>query len=49
MKVMFRINALLQTDLLVELNRCEEGHRKFRDEVIDKLPLLKTRPIRVDR
>eukprot|EP00466_Bigelowiella_natans_P010868 jgi/Bigna1/137663/aug1.40_g12371 len=34
---MFRINELLQTDLLVELNRCEEEHRKFRDEVIDRL------------
>ncbi len=37
MKLMFRINELLQTDLLVELNRCEEEHRKFRDEVIDRL------------
>eukprot|EP00466_Bigelowiella_natans_P009933 jgi/Bigna1/144140/aug1.84_g18848 len=37
MKQTFRINELLQTDILAELNRCEEEHRKFRDEVIDGL------------
>ena len=39
---MFRLNDILQTDMLAELERCQAEHRRFRSDVIERLDALRT-------